>query len=185
MAGHEAPVGAGGSRGGGGALLLSNALIDDVMPALRDTELRVLLVVLRQTLGRREPRGDGTWAARRRDWLSHAQLRRRTGRGSEAVSAAIAALVERGFIVVEDAAGVPLATTAERRRALSRLYFRPGDMWITALASRNGNAKTTKYRRNVNKWGGFDKPAPPPLRLRNGGWSRAGDPSPGEAGAGK
>ena len=133
-------------------------LVDTVMPRLKDTELRVLLVVLRQTWGWRADRtsihkdGAGTQVrtpekpmreqvfkhqftkhqptkhqpTKRRDWLSHSQLCRRTGRGSDAVSAAVASLTASGLIIVEDAAGKALLTPEERRRCLSRLYFRLG-----------------------------------------------------------
>ncbi len=114
-------------------------LVDEVMPRLKDTELRIMLVVLRQTWGWRADRsaegGKNKQGEKhggkhkRRDWLSHRQLCRRTGRGSDAVSGAVASLVEAGLLVVEDAGGTALATPEERRRCLSRLYFRPGDVW--------------------------------------------------------
>ncbi len=122
-------------------------LVDAVMPHLRDTELRVMLVVLRQTWGWKKDRTniDKTDAdkqarthkqlthkqpTKRRDWLSHRQLCRRTGRGSDAVSAAVASLTASGLIIVEDASGKPLMTPEERRRCLGRLYFRSGTMWL-------------------------------------------------------
>ena len=101
-------------------------LVDEIMPALKDTELRIVLLVLRQTAGWRSDRLAESGKHKRRDWLSHRQLCRRTGRGSGAVSAAVGSLVASGLIVVEDAAGIPLDTPEERRRSLSRLYFRPG-----------------------------------------------------------
>ncbi len=114
-------------------------LVDEVMPRLRDTELRVMLVVLRQTWGWRADRSvaDGKHKQEEKhagkhkwwDWLSHRQLCRRTGRGSDAVSGAVASLVTAGLLVVEDAGGTVLATPEERRRCLGRLYFRPGDVW--------------------------------------------------------
>ena len=127
-------------------------LVDAVMPHLKDTELRVLLVVLRQTWGWKVDRTSvykdeaGTQsrtsgqassqqrvkhqATKCRDWLSHSQLCRRTGRGSDAVSAAVASLTASGLIIVEDAGGKPLATPEERRRCMGRLYFRPGTLWL-------------------------------------------------------
>ena len=119
-------------------------LVDEVMPGLKDTELRVLLVVLRQTWGwKADGRNPGRTASdrtdrgnrqttidkkptKRRDWLSHSQLCRRTGRGSDAVSGAVASLTASGLIVVEDAGGEPVMTPEERRRCLGRLYYRPG-----------------------------------------------------------
>ncbi len=149
-------------------------LVDEVMPRLKDTEWRVLLVVLRQTAGRqagtvstvqdhqaeRTPTKPKHQPTKRRDWISHSQLCRRTGRGSGAVSAAVASLTASGLIVVEDAAGTALATPEERRRCLGRLYFRPGDKfapsvenksappvdkWITQDFSHPGKPKTTTY----------------------------------------
>ncbi len=122
-------------------------LVDTVMPRLRDTELRVMLVVLRQTWGWKMDRTNvdkpevvmqactskqatHKQPTKRRDWLSHRQLCRRTGRGSDAVSAAVASLTASGLIIVEDAGGKPLTTPDERRRCLGRLYFRPGAMWL-------------------------------------------------------
>lgn len=130
-------------------------LVDMVMPHLRDTELRVLLVVLRQTWGWKVDRMNagkteaGKTAAgqhththkqltKRRDWLSHRQLCRRTGRGSDAVSAAVASLTASGLVIVEDAGGKPLITPEERRRCLGRLYFRPGTMWKTGTVWKSG-----------------------------------------------
>ncbi len=144
---------AGSEQTGGGEKLASwhpvpTRLVDTVMPRLRDTELRVLLIVLRQTWGWKVDRGAVTGKAtgtreeatekqvarrrvtKHRDWLSHRQLCRRTGRGSDAVSAAVASLTASGLIAVEDAGGKPLTTPAERRRCLGRLYFRPGTMWL-------------------------------------------------------
>ena len=116
-------------------------LVDEVMPTLKDTELRILLVVLRQTAGWRSDRLGGSVSHKRRDWLSHRQLCRRTGRGSDAVSSAVASLTASGLIVVEDAGGKPLATPEERRRCLGRLYFCLGEargveMWKTAAPPR-------------------------------------------------
>ena len=106
-------------------------LVDEVMPTLKDTELRILLIVLRQTSGWKSDRAE-TGSNRRtkyRDWLSHSQLCRRTGRGSDAVSRAVASLAASGLIIVEDAGGRSLLTPQERRRCLGRLYYRPGVAW--------------------------------------------------------
>lgn len=112
---------------GGGFVPIPNALFDLVLPTLKDTELRVLLIVMRQTWGWRKSRT----AYVERDWISRALFCRRTGRASEAISGAVATLVEKELIAVEDTAGNSLATSEARRRHLGRLYYRPGDMWKT------------------------------------------------------
>ena len=101
-----------------------NALLDQVMPILRDTELRVLLVVVRQTRGWQD--GPSSAQRKERDWLTQSQLMGRTGRGSGAVAHAVDALVQASLIEVQDRAGTPLKTAAERRRHLGRLYYRLG-----------------------------------------------------------
>lgn len=125
-----------------------NALFDRLLPALKDTELRVLLVVLRSTAGWTT----GTSTERKgRDWISSAQMRRRTGRASEAVSAAIAALVDGGLLVVENREGGILRSAEERRRHLGRQFYRLGDgagLWTTLGKTtplcQPGKPKTTK-----------------------------------------
>ncbi len=94
-------------------------LIDRVMPTLKDTEWRLICVIVRQTVG---------WGAtghrhKRRDWLTQRQLIARTGRNSAAISAALDALVRRRLVDATDEQGNLLLTPQERRRYSGRLYF--------------------------------------------------------------
>lgn len=91
-------------------------LIDDILPALKDTEVRVLLVVLRQlaVVGHE----------RQTTWLTHSALCRRTGRSSEAVSGAVASLCQNRLIEVRDEGGRVLASAKERQRASGQRYYR-------------------------------------------------------------
>jgi hypothetical protein len=102
-----------------GTTPLPNLLLDKVMPRLRDTELRLLLIVIRQTTGWLQP--DGT--RKQADWLSHFQLKRKTGRSSAAISKAIDALVRAKLVQVRDSFGVPLMSAHARRQSHSRLCF--------------------------------------------------------------
>ena len=81
-----------------------NVLLDTVMPLLKDTEWRILCVIVRQTLGWLEGAGNGHKEGDRksRDWLTHSQLKQRTGRNSAAICKAVHSLVRRGLIVVYD-----------------------------------------------------------------------------------
>ena len=67
-----------------------NLLLDTLMPNMRDTELRVLLVLVRSTTGWNR---DG-----RRVPLTYRRLSLLTGRHGEAVGKALASLAERGLI---------------------------------------------------------------------------------------
>lgn len=160
----------------GGTVPVPTVLIDAVLPTLKDTELRVLLVVVRQTLGWRS---DSRSGYKERDWMTHSQLMRRTNRASEAVSRAVDCLVQRGLIIVENAAGAPLKSAEERRRSLGRLYFRLGeavDMCKTGDKARIAQAKTTTdtQDKKVEKvLSPVEKRKPEsPVVLRGGGWHR-------------
>jgi hypothetical protein len=102
-----------------GSTPFPNHLLDAELPRLRDTEWRVLCVVVRQTLGWR--RSDGS--RKQSDWIAQSQLKRRTGRSSEALSRAVHRLVSLGLIRVRDQDGHILATPSARRRSRSRLYY--------------------------------------------------------------
>jgi protein-tyrosine-phosphatase len=116
------------------------SLVDGLMPALKDTELRVLLCVLRQTrvIGRERDSA----------WLTHTELCRRTGRASEAVSAATAALTERGLLEVLDERGNALTTTRERQLAPGRRYYRVSG----TLALRKGAGKPKTKESDTNRY---------------------------------
>lgn len=103
-------------------------LLDRLMPRLRDTEWRLLCVVVRQTFGWSVSEG----RTKQADWLSHSQLRRKTGRSSAALSLAIDFLCRNDLIAVQDDQGQPLISAAERRRHRGRLYFRLNPLILTA-----------------------------------------------------
>ena len=170
---------------GVGTTAVPNVLLDKVMPTLRDTEFRILMVVVRQTLGWQ----DGPDPAKRKekDWLTQSQLMRRTGRASGAVSHAVDALVRARIIDVLDLWGRPLATPAERRRHLGHLYYRLHEGRETAIddikpsKSAHAKAHTTKESRNKNirqpsRIG--DKPVDKSFVIRSKGWERAAQRPP-------
>jgi len=97
-----------------------NALIDLHMAKLTDTEWRVLVVVVRQTLGWQHHR-----SGRRRaiDRISQKQMKRRTGRESAAISGAIESLTQKGLVVVSDRSGKVIHSAPERRRLKQTLTF--------------------------------------------------------------
>ena len=161
-----------------GTTPVPNALLDRVMPTLRDTELRVLLVIVRQTLGWQV----GTDPTRRkdRDWLTQSQFRQRTGRASEAISHAVDALVQVGLISVTDRRGVPKKTADERRRHLGHLYYQLGSGELSVdnvrrtvdNASKSEDAKPNTTKETViqkykAKDRNVDNSAEPPFVVRS------------------
>lgn len=102
-----------------------NYLLDEALPLLSGAEVKVLLVVLRQTAGWSV---GGDWRVRKeRDWITQSQFKAKAGLGSEAVSRAIDLLVRRGLLEVTAEGGAPLPTPAARRACRGRLYFRAVD----------------------------------------------------------
>jgi hypothetical protein len=83
---------------------IPNQILDQHLPTLKDTELRVLLVVIRQSLGWQQPRS--------MVFLSYHTLARRTGRGLAALALAIRGLEQKGLI------HRPIAATARRPHRL-------------------------------------------------------------------
>ena len=92
------------------------------MPRLTDTELRLLLVVIRQTLGWHDP---ATGARKQSDWLSLRRLAALTGRGHAALSVALDGLVRTELVEVRGTGGEAL-DTPQGRRAARRLWLAPG-----------------------------------------------------------
>ena len=121
-------------------------LIDQVMPTLKDTEWRLLCIVVRQTLGWKE--GEGR---KRRDWLSQQQFKVRTGRASEAVSRAIDALVRRGLIEVTDVRGRILDSPPKRKGNQGPMYFTLGRLWISGGEASDRSSICEHRKANTTK----------------------------------
>lgn len=67
-----------------------NIVIDKLMPMLKDSELRILLILIRSTIG--WDRADSPV------YLTYKMLEARSGRSSEAISKALVALERQGLI---------------------------------------------------------------------------------------
>jgi DNA-binding transcriptional ArsR family regulator len=114
-------------------------LLDRMLPALTDNELRVLLIIIRQTLGwvsegasrLSEGKNNANPHGRKyRDWISQSQMMAKTGKSRDSVSRAVGSLIEAGLIVVENQKGVAFATPKARRLARTRFYYRLDDRWF-------------------------------------------------------
>lgn len=99
-----------------------NLVLDQWMPRLTDVELRVLLVVIRQTLGWEEDAKTG----RRKevDWISRSQLMLKTGRSIKHISNAVKSLIEVHHIVEAcDEKGRSLETAQKRSHRIGNKVF--------------------------------------------------------------
>ena len=113
-----------------------NYLLNEVMPTLRDTEWKLLCVIVRQTLGWHDAKSGGR---KSQDWMTRSQLMQKTGRNSEALSQALDSLVQGNLIEVKSASGKPLPTTALRRQTRGRIFYALHPLLIQQIS---GNERT-------------------------------------------
>ena len=98
-----------------------NVFFDVHLKELKQAELKVLLVVTRQTNGWKDERG--VHGRKEIDWISGSQLQQKTGCSRRAISDAIAVLVRKKLIVILNENGFAL-NTPEKRRGKYKLYYR-------------------------------------------------------------
>lgn len=97
-----------------------NNLFDNYLKTLTDTELRVLLTIIRKTIGLRDVSNPS--ARVERAWISQKLFSICTGKSGKAVSGAIDSLVQQKIIEVTNTSAAVLNTKSKRRGA-SRLYY--------------------------------------------------------------
>jgi hypothetical protein len=98
-----------------------NVLFDVFLRELKSAELKVLLVIIRKTLG---------WSDRQafqgrkeKDWISNSQLQSITGCSRRAISSATETLINKNLIDVLDEKE-NLLCDPEKRKGKQRLYYR-------------------------------------------------------------
>lgn len=96
-----------------------NIIFDTFLPSLSKSELKVLLVITRQTNGWVDRR---TGLRKQLDWISHSQFRQKTGLSHKSVSVALQGLIERGLIVATAFDGTPISNPGERQ-GKKRIYY--------------------------------------------------------------
>ena len=98
-----------------------NVVFDVHLKDLKLAELKVLLIIIRQTLGWEDKR---TKSERKEmDWISNSQMVIKTGNSARAINDAISVLTNRNLIDVFSQSGEFL-DTPEKRRGQQKLYYR-------------------------------------------------------------
>jgi hypothetical protein len=98
---------------------IPNIVLDQYLKTLSASELKILLVIIRQTNGWVDTR---TGKRKTRDRISHSQFKEKTGLCSKIISKAIQSLVLKGLVIITDTKGNPLHTTLERK-GKPRLFY--------------------------------------------------------------
>jgi len=97
-----------------------NILFDHLLKQLTNSELKVLLTVIRKTIGQVHPTISNTRMDRA--WISQKLFMLCCNLSGRAVSSAIDSLVNQKLLVVTDKRGKEL-TTKSKRRGASKLYY--------------------------------------------------------------
>ncbi len=96
-----------------------NEMFDQQLPYLNKAQLKVLLVVIRQTLGWIDPK---TKQRKRKDWISISFFSKRTRLTHKSVSMAISELIYKELIVALDSNEKELRDPKDRR-GKKRIYY--------------------------------------------------------------
>jgi hypothetical protein len=96
-----------------------NQLFDFFLPKLSESELKVLLIIIRQTLGWMDPvsKKPKEW-----DWISNAFFVKKTGLSKRSVGIAIASLIDKKIIQVKNECNAIAHNPVIRRRAFKLFY---------------------------------------------------------------
>lgn len=98
---------------------ISNMLFDTYLPQLSESELKVLLIIIRQTLGWVDPisKKPKEW-----DWISKVFFVKKTGLSKRSVGTAIASLILKKIILVKNEHNIIANNPVTRRRATKLFY---------------------------------------------------------------
>lgn len=108
-----------------------NHLYDTFLKTLKPAELKVLLVIIRQTLGWMNKQ---TGKRKQWDWISNKQFRTKTGLSNKSVTGAIATLLDQRLIDVRNAQGIPLSSPKHRQHS-DALYYGLGRNLIDGITT--------------------------------------------------
>jgi hypothetical protein len=100
---------------------VSNMVVDRYFAELTGAEVKLLIVIIRQTHGWIDQR---TGKRKTRDWISHSQFVKKTGLSRRVISSAVQSLVAKGLITATDPTGQPLPDI-EDRRGQPRIFYSP------------------------------------------------------------
>jgi len=143
-----------------------NCLFDEILPSLKPAELKILLIIIRQTYGWIDPRFPKK--RKQSDWISQSQFQHKTGLSRKAVSSALASLIRRKLVRVYDACGIEVDGSGKGRKFYA--FACPNEQNVpknrVKNVPKNGNflpstkeniTKTTlhKFQKELEMAGGF------------------------------
>jgi len=143
-----------------------NCLFDEILPTLKPAELKILLIIIRQTYGWIDPRFPKK--RKQSDWISQSQFQHKTGLSRKAVSTALASLIGRKLVRVYDAHGLPVDGSGKGRKFYAFACFNEQNSPKNRVknAPQTGNflpstkeiitkTNTEKFQKELEMAGGF------------------------------
>lgn len=124
-----------------------NIIFNGLMREMTDTELRVVLIVTRATLGWILDKEKGM--RKTEDWISHSQLKQKTGRESGAISKAIDSCIQKQWIEARDKDGTILDTKIKRRG--KNIFYRLGPAILLKTSSESEEVYVTSSKSEVQE----------------------------------
>lgn len=122
-----------------------NSLFDEYIPQLKPSEIIILLIIIRQTIGWYNPK---TKKRKVRDWISYAQFKKKSNLSKKTISNAINTLIMLNIISANDRNGRILSNTNERKGKLCIYYT---CLLVDREKSNMSNVKKgTKPRENLH-----------------------------------
>lgn len=106
-----------------------NWLYNGEMKKMNETQLKVVLLVTRKTLGWFNPK---TNERKEQDYISQSQFMEFTGKGNKAISLAIQSCVEKGWIIARDKNGDICDTPEKRSRR--KVWYQLGDIFTSKVS---------------------------------------------------
>ena len=119
---------------------IPNNLFNGEMAKMKDTELRITLLVARKTLGWILDLKTGM--RKEEDWISHFQLMKFTGKKSRALSTAIGNCIKNNWIEARDNKGNILDTP--QKRAGKKIFYRLGEIFLSKVETPAKSAEVSQ-----------------------------------------
>jgi len=106
-----------------------NWLFNGELKKMNETQLKVVLLVTRKTLGWFDPKTEGR---KDQDYISQSQFIEYTGQGNRAIATAIQGCVEQGWIIARDGEGNTCETP--EKRTGRKVWYQLGDVFTEKIS---------------------------------------------------
>ena len=122
-----------------------NELYNGEMNKMGDTELRVVLIVTRATLGWEIDPETGT--RKEEDWINYYQLKQKSGRGYTALAKAINNCIEKGWIEARDGQDNLLDT--KNKRVGKKIFYRLGRIFLDKIEIPETSSESEEVKKKI------------------------------------